>query len=684
MSNSLRGAAPSLLLSSLSIALCTPITAQTLPDSPTRPLEPIVVTGNPFNVRTPGRPDSILSGDALADKLRATLGETLAQLPGVSSSYFGPTASRPIIRGLDGERIRILENGAASTDAASLSPDHAVPIDPIAVSKIEVLRGPAALLYGSNAAGGVVNALSDRIPRSAELGNAAMARAGIESVDRSRNFAARLDGLREGWALHLDGTHRESEDVRTPRFTLPNGEARERIENSTARTQSGALGLSRVWQGGFIGASVDGYRSRYGIVATDGVTIDMRREKVMIEGENTLTQSLFAQTKGHVAWTNYAHNELEADGEIGTRFSSRALQWRVDANTKKFGAWDGVVGISGERTQFTAIGDEAFVPPNTTQNTAIFGLARGQYGATELSAGARVERASVRSEAVRDEEGNLRFGDAQRKGLSLASVSASAAHTVANAWTLRGALATTERAPSFFERFANGVHVATSAVEVGDANLGKERAQHAEIGIAWKQAENRMQLNAYITRFRNFISLDATGETRAEGEDAPLPVYAFRAVPAQLVGAELDGNWRLIRSGVNVDVSGKWDIVRAKNRATNEPLARIAPMRATLGSVATWRDWRVQAEVVHAWAQTRVPEAERLAASNGPGATAAHTLVNASLSKGVAFAGHTGKITLRGTNLTNALAFNASSIQTIRERSPLPGRSVLLSIEMMF
>ncbi len=678
-----RGITPSLLFISSAIFVTVPAVAQSTPENPARPLEPIVVTGNPFNVRTPARADSVLTGDALADKLRATLGETLAQLPGVSSSYFGPTASRPIIRGLDGERIRIMENGAASVDAASLSPDHAVPIDPIAVSKIEVLRGPAALLYGSNAIGGVVNAISDRIPRSAELGNAAFAKGSAESVDRSRTIAARLDGLRDGWALHLDGTSRESDDVRTPRFTLPEGQVRDRIDNSAARSQSGAFGVSRIGQAGYLGVSVDGYKNRYGIVATDGVTIDMHREKIMVEGQTALSQSLFAQTKGYLTWTNYAHDEIEADGVVGTRFSSRAVQWRIEGATQKFGVWAGVVGASGERTQFTAIGDEAFVPPNTSQNTALFGMARGQYGATELSAGARVERASVRSEAVRDEEGALRFGEPQRRALSLVSGSAGAAHNISDLFTLRAGLSYTERAPTFFERFADGVHLATNAVEVGDVNLGKERAHHAELGIAWKQANNRLQLNGYVTRFRDFISLDATGETRAEGEQARLPVYAFRAVPTHIVGAEIDGSVRVLTGGVDVDVTGKWDIVRAKNRATNEPLARIAPMRASLGSVAVWKDWRAQAEVVHVWAQTRVPEIERLAASNGTGATPSHTLVNASISKNFALAGQMGKFTLRGTNLTNALAFNASSIQTIRERSPLPGRSVLFSIELM-
>ena len=684
MSNPLRAAAPSLLLSSLSIVISAPIAAQSLPTSNSQTIEPIVVTGNPFNIRAPGRADSVLSGDALSDKLRATLGETLAQLPGVSSSYFGPTASRPIIRGLDGERIRILENGAVSADAASLSPDHAVPIDPIAIAKIEVLRGPAALLYGSNAIGGVVNAISNRIPRSAELGSVGLVRMGAESGDQSRNAAARLDGVRDGWALHLDGTHRQSDNVRTPRYLSPEGDVRSQIENSAARTQSGALGLSRLWQGGFVGASVDGYKSRYGIVATDGVTIDMRREKVTFEGETTLRQSVFAQTKGQVAWTNYAHDEVEADGAVGTRFSSRALQWRVEGVSQRIGAWQGVAGASGERTKFNAVGEEAFVPPNVSQNSALFGIVRHQNQGTELSVGARVERASVRSEEVRNEEGELRFGEAQRKSLTLASASASISQNLSSAVTLRSALSYTERAPTYFELFADGVHLATNAVEVGNFNLGKERAQHGEVGIAWKQAQHRVQLNAYVTRFRNFISLDATGETRAEGDEAPLPVYAFRAVPAQFVGAELEGSYRVLSGNTNVDVTGKWDIVRAKNRATSEPLARIAPMRLSLGSVATWQDWRAQAEVIHVWAQTRVPEVERLAASNGTGATASHTLVNASLSKSFALGGYSGKLTLRGSNLTNALAFNASSIQTIRERSPLPGRSALVSVEMLF
>jgi iron complex outermembrane recepter protein len=673
----------SFIAAAVALSLASPAFSQTQA-APAKPIEPIIVTGNPFGSRAPGQPDSVLTGDALAEKLRATLGETLAQLPGISSSYFGPTSSRPIIRGLDGERIRVLENGAASTDAASLSPDHAVPIDPIALSRIEVLRGPAALLYGSNAVGGVVNAVSDRIPRAAQIGNAALINFGAESGDSGRNVAARLDGLRNGWALHVDGTYRKSSDTKTPRFTLPDGETRDRIDNSASRTQSGALGFSRVWQGGFLGASVDGYESRYGIVASDGVTINMKREKVMIEGETELNHSLFSQIKGHLPWTNYKHDEVEPTGQIGTRFSSRALQWRLEGKTQRFGAWQSVVGASGEHSKFTAVGEEAFVPPNTSNNAALFGLARAQFGATELNAGARVERSTLRSEVVFDEDGALRFGEAQRRALTLMSTSASLAHDWKNGWTTRAGVATTERAPTYFERFANGVHIATNAVEVGDVNLGKERATHVELGVAWKQLQNRVQLNTYVTRFRNFISLEATGEIVSFEDDESFPIYAFRAVPAQLVGAEIEGNWRLLSGATTVDVFGKWDVVRATNRATREPLARIAPMRASIGTTFALSDWRFTAETLHVWKQTRVPESERLAAaaSASDGSTPGHTLLNASISRGFALGAYAGKLTLRGTNLTSALAFNASSIQTIRERAPLPGRSVLFSVEI--
>jgi iron complex outermembrane recepter protein len=671
----------SIVAAAIAVSFASPAFSQTQTPA-AKPIEPIVVTGNPFGTRSPAQPDSVLTGDALADKLRSTLGETLAQLPGVSSSYFGPTASRPIIRGLDGERIRVLENGAASADAASLSPDHAVPIDPIAVSRIEVLRGPAALLYGSNAVGGVVNAMSDRIPRSAQIGNAALINTGYESGDGARSIAARLDALRNGWALHVDGTHRASNDVHTPRFTLPDGQTSNRIDNSAARTQSGAFGLSRVWQGGFLGASVDGYDSRYGIVASDGVTIKMKREKVMVEGETALREAGFEQMKGLFAWTNYKHDEIEPTGEIGTRFGTRAMQWRLEGKTQRFGAWQSVVGTSGEQSKFTAVGEEAFVPPNTSNTLALFALTRASVGVNELTAGIRVERSTLRSEIVLDDAGEPRFGQAQRRALTLVSASASLAHAWKNGWSTRGAVASTERAPTYFERFANGVHVATNSVEVGDVNLGKERANHVELGVSWKQAENRLQTNVYLTRFKDFISLEATGEMRNTEEDESLPVYAFRAVPAQLVGAEIEGNWRMLSGRTNVDIFGKWDVVRATNRATREPLARIAPMRASLGASASLNDWRVTAETLHVWKQSRIPESERLAAANGQGTTPGHTLLNASIARSIAFGAYSGKLTLRGTNLTNALAFNASSIQTIRERAPLPGRSVLFSLEI--
>jgi iron complex outermembrane recepter protein len=664
-------------------ALCAPAPYAFAQSEPSPAVQTIIITGNPFASSTFGRAESSLQGDALADRLRATLGETLAAMPGVSSSYFGPTASRPIIRGLDGERVRVLENGAASVDAASLSPDHAVPIEPLSIARIEVLRGPAALLYGSNAIGGVVNALSNRIPRERKSAFGADVSLSGASGDRARTAAGRVQGGAGAFAFHVDASTRESDDVRTPTFEL-DGETRDRIVNSALRANSFALGASAVNHRGFIGASVDRYDSKYGIVASDDVTIDMQRTRLTLAGATQFARvGSFSDLSGNVVMSDYKHAEIEGNGEIGTRFANKGLEWRLEAKTRTIGAWRGIVGASGERTRFTAVGEEAFVPPNTTNVLAAFGLAQWKQGASEANVGTRVETHRVRTSVTFGDDGEPRFGEAQSKRNTLVSASASFAQTLGAGIIARAALAHTERAPTYFERFADGVHIATAAYERGDANLPKETADHFELGFAWSANAHSVKANVYTTRFKNFIALEPTGETfeeeKDEGEHEEFPIYAFRAVPARFVGFEFESSTRVLSGARTLDLTTRWDATRATNRESGEPLPRIAPMRIGAGAVFAQGGWRASAEVMHAFAQKKVPTAQL----ETP--TESYTLLNASLSYAFSLGGNaSGKLALRGTNLTNALGYSATSFAQVRERAPLPGRGVGVSLDVSF
>ncbi len=673
------------------------VNAQTTPtpqksettSSPQR-VEPIIVTGNPFERASAGLPWSVLSGDEFAQRQSGTLGETLSGLPGIASTYFGPNSSRPIIRGLDGERIRVLENGASSVDAASLSFDHAVPIDPISIERIEVLRGPSALLYGGGAVGGVVNAISNRIPRSEFRTPTFGLQAQFGGAERVATGAIRADATLGAITFHADASRRETQDLRVPEFAKPDGEKAKRIVNSALEASSGAFGFSRVTpgaNGGFIGASFDTYRSTYGVVVEPDVTIDLKRDKLMIAGEQKLGNSFFNLLSAHFAQTRYEHKEIEGSGEVGTVFKNRGREWRIEGKTAQYGPWRSVIGASGESTRFSADGEEAFVPPTKSTNAAIFAKQDGRFGNSLVAFGARFERSRVSASEVLDDEGESRFGAADSKRLNLLSGSFGLTQKLSNALTLHSNLSYSERAPSYFERYADGVHVATAAYERGDRSLPKEKSTHLDVGLAWQSGAFKTQFTAFTSRHRNFVSLDATGEDFVEDSET-FPIYQFRAVPARFYGAEWEANWRAFGGesdgSSTLDLGLSLDTVRATNRLTNEPLPRIAPTRATFTASYRVSGWHLRGQVIHAAKQDRIPSVERFANDAGDGTTKAYTMVNLSLSRDIQIGRINGSAFVKLVNLTNELGYNASSIRTVRELSPLPGRGVRAGVELTF
>jgi iron complex outermembrane receptor protein len=689
-------AKPALRLLVLAISAClAPYAANAQTSSPQR-VEPIVVTGNPFERAIAGQPWSVLSGEELAQRQSGTLGETLNGLPGVSSSYFGPNSSRPIIRGLDSERIRVLENGASSVDAASLSFDHAVPIDPIAIERIEVLRGPAALLYGGAAVGGVVNAISNRIPKRAFKQPTFILQTQFGGAERTAMGAVSANASFGQLSLHADASRRETEDLRVPTFTLPDGDTANRVVNSALEATSGAFGLSHTTANGYIGASFDSYRSTYGIVVEPDVTIDLKRDKFMLAGEQRVAGSLFNTWSGHFAHTRYQHQEIEGTGEVGTTFTNRGYEWRVEGKTTQYGPWRSVIGVSGDNTRFSAVGEEAFVPPTKSSNAAVFAKQEGKFGDSLIAFGGRFERNRVSASDVLDEAGESRFGPADSKRLNLASASFGLTQKFSSAVSLLGNLSYSERAPSYFERYADGVHLATAAYERGDRNLPKEKSTHFDVGFAYKQGPFAAQLTAFSSRHRNFVSLDFTGEFfEEEGEEesaqkggehaGELPIYQFRAVPARFSGLEFESTLRVIDApSSTLDLGLGLDLVRATNRASNEPLPRIAPTRITFNATYRVGPWKLRGEVVHAAKQSRIPLVEREETDAGDGTTGAYTMLNLSAAYDIRIGRLNGNAFVKATNLTNELGYNAASIRSVRELSPLPGRGIRAGLTFTF
>lgn len=683
--------APSLLMLALAAAL--PAAAQPAP-------APVVITGNPLG-SSQATPASVLAGDGLALRRGGTLGETLDGLPGVAASGFGPQSSRPVIRGLDGERIRLLDNGAGAVDVSNLSADHAVALDPLLVERLEVLRGPAALLYGGHATGGVVNAIDNRIPRTAlgRLGGRVELRAGGAAAERAA--AAMLEAGTGGLSWHADAARRLSSDLRVPAFVpavdgqpgAPPPNRTRRVANSAGDSTSGALGASWADARGFAGLAVDGLHNDYGVAVDPEVRIRLQRERLQLAGERRGLAGASAGLLDSISWqasrSRYQHQEVEGDGAVGTTFRSTGDTLRLQATQAPQalggGLLRGVLGLQAERLDFSALGDEAFVPSTRTRSTAAFMLQELALGSATLQAGLRLERVRVASDGDAAEATEPRFGAARSRDFAPRSLSLGVQAPLTwlgTGWRASATLGSTQRAPASAELFANGLHVATGVFERGDPDLGLERSRHAELGLHWQHGGHSLRAALWQTRFANHIALDATGAsvrlTDEDGGTTDVPVFQFSGVAARLQGGEIE--WRgplSTLAGWSLGGGASIDWVRGDNRATGQPLPRITPLRLQASLDAHRGAWRAGLQLRHAARQGRVPADD----VPTPGWTTLDLWAGWQQPLG---AGREALWTLKLSNAGDALAYNASALRSARLLAPAGGRALQAAVRLAF
>lgn len=695
-------------LRSLSLAVLSAMAAHSAfaqsgpPPAVAATLPVVTVTGNPLGAGELIAPAAAYAGTGLLLRSKSTLGETLDGTPGVSSTYFGPNASRPVIRGLDGDRIRILGNSGANIDASGLSYDHAVPLDPLAIERIEVLRGPGALLYGGNAVGGVVNLIDNRIAREPAFGAAGgvtgKADVGLASGNSEKSAGFLLETGTDRFALHADAFHRDAGDTAVPATlacTQPGAPAlANRICNSKARSHGGAVGGTVFFAQGYLGLSADTYRSTYGTVAEDEVSIGMQSSHYALEGEVRGLTGPLVSIKARLGHSNYQHTEFEA-GAPGTVFRNSGNDLRVEARHAQIGPLEGVVGIQTESTRFSADGAEAFAPYSHTRQGAVFVYEEMSTSWGRISLGGRTESVRVTS------FGNplvARFAPGARS-FNPGSYALGALWNLPGGWQWTSNLAYSERAPKDYELFADGPHIATNSYEVGNAAFSKEKSVNLDVGLQWKSGAHTARVGAFVNRFSNYLALDASGLLRdtdgngagvgvtddgtgnsveSGGAAEVLPEYVYSQVRARFAGLEASGTVRLMDGPQVLDLELRGDLVRAVNLDTGQNLPRIAPVR--LGATLAWAQgpWGARLGLTHAASQQRVPA--------GQLTTGSYTLVDASLT----YRQRAGAATLlwyaRLDNLGNTLATASSSIltQTAPGKAPLPGRSLKLGVQASF
>ncbi|WP_371355426.1 TonB-dependent receptor [Pseudomonas chlororaphis] len=663
----------------------TPLSAALLLASQAHALElqPQVITANPLGSQQTAAPSTVLEGDELTLQQQGSLGETLNKQPGVSSSYFGPGASRPIIRGLDGDRIRLLRNGVGALDASSLSYDHAVPLDPVNVERIEIVRGPAALLYGGSAIGGVVNTFDNRIPTEAIEGIHGAGELRYGGADTTRSSAGKLEAGNGTFALHLDANSRQFNDLKIPGYARSrhappseDGNSKKgRLGNSDGRQDGGAIGGSYTWDDGYAGLSYSNYDSNYGSPAEEDVRIRMKQDHYAFASELRNLDGPFSSLKFDAGYTDYEHREIEG-GETGTIFKNKGYEARVEARHQPLGPLNGVIGTQVSRSEFSALGEEAFVPQTDTDSAALFILEELQ--ATErlkLSLGGRLEHTRVDP----DSKGNERFSQADSSSsFTAGSLSSGAVYTLTPIWSVAATLGYTERAPTFYELYANGAHVATGTYEVGDANLSKEKAVSSDLALRFDNGTHKGSVGVFYSHFSNYIGLLGSGRTlNDEGEEdaGGMPEYTYSGVRARFAGIEAQDHWKLGESAYGkfaLELSG--DYTRAKNLDNGEALPRIAPLRLNSGLLWELDRWQARIDVEHAASQRRVPDNES--------GTDGYTTLGASAGYHFDIGSSQWLAFVKGENLTNQTVRYASSI--LRDIAPAQGRSIEVGLRTTF
>lgn len=618
---------------------------------------------------------AILGRDEIVETLNGGLGDTLDALPGIASTSFGAGASRPIIRGLGEDRVRVLQNGIGAIDASTASPDHAVTSDGLDAERIEVLRGAAALAYGGNAIGGVVNVIDQSIPTRAVDGVTFDGLAAYLSVDEGAQGAARIGAGVGPLTFNASASARDSDPYDTPLGVAAN-------QWTEMRAYSG--GGSYIGDWGFAGLSVKRTEDQYGLLPEDaaepGGHIQLEQTRIEARGDVRIDVGPFDRLDFAAQRADYEHTEFEGSGEAGTVFTSEGYEARIEAHHGDE-RHQGVTGVQVIDNDFAAVGEEAFITATNTRDIGLFVVERYDLGGWGVEGGLRLERREI---------DNVTFG---ARDFDTLSASFGAFVRPAQNWFLGATLAHTERAPTAIELFSDGPHLATANYEVGDATLDTEEALSFEASARFDNGPLRFEVNLFRIGFSDYIALvergdvwwlDETSDTSGFAPDASdpgipadaevLPVFNFTQQDATFTGGEISVSTQLFEAqGFIVRGDAAFDVVRAEFDDGGHP-PRIPPQTLTLGVEAETANWTGRVEVVDVAAQDDLAAFET--------ETAGYTLLNAGLAFRPFGADQRLSFRIDGRNLTDEVARAHASF--LKDELPLPGRNVRFTVLSRF
>jgi iron complex outermembrane receptor protein len=635
-------------------------------------IDAVVVTASPIarSADQLSTPATVITKRELEQLQGTSLGDTLSTQLGVTNSAFAPGAGRPVIRGQDGPRVQMLENGMGVNDVSRLSPDHRVATETANASQVEILRGPATLLYGSGAIGGLVNVVNTRIPTSVPQQAHGEAGLRVSNNMNERGANAALSGGSGKIAFSLDASDSRTRDYRFPGFAVKDDPSSTTgtMPNSQTRSREAGLGAAWIGDGASIGASVNSIRSRYGVPGEQS-ELPMKQDKFDARAAFSPGGAI-SDVVIKLSNNNYEHSEVELPSrETAVTFKSKGTELRAEVTHAPLGGWRGTVVAQASSRNFSALspgGGIELVEPNKTRATALALVEERDFGSVALDAGVRVEREQVRPQT------------SSPRSFNLTSASLGGLWRFAPGYNAALTLSSNQRAPQPEELYTNGPHDATATFEIGNPNLARESSRAIDLSLRKTTGPVRGTFSLFTQRFSNYVfaqlqDTDANGVADRVDDDGVLDptgslLLQYVQTKARFSGAEFEVMADLPVPGLSARLFG--DRVRAA-LADGSPLPRIAPARLGLALDYTAGPWRTGASATRVFAQTRTASLET--------ETDGYTRIDLNLQWRVSLSG-TNSLTLfaQVKNLAGAAIRLHTSV--LKDSVPQPARTAVAGI----
>jgi iron complex outermembrane receptor protein len=668
----------------------------------TAPSLEITATGSQEAAQSILTPTKILQGDELLNKLGTTLGATLANELGVSATGYGAGSSRPVIRGLEGARVQILQNGLSVGDVSNISQDHAVGNNMQNTHQVEILRGAAALLYGSGSSGGLVNVVNDRILTNLPDRPTGAINASYETVNNGRAGSVEVDGAFDSIAVHLDTAINNANNYRIPGYANQGGPNQEwainpgepqsvpysgKLPNSFSMQNNFGFGASYIGQNGYTGISVERLNNNYGIPTPEGGSINQSQNRYDLQHQTRDPFAGFSSFKFSAANSNYNHTEFNNSGEAAALWKNIANEARFELAHNPLAGWKGIFGAQVSAASLnateTGTGSYAIVPPTKTNSNAVFWIEEGKWNSLQGNLGLRYNNTSqmpnLGTELVAEPintGGNTPAITLQNRNFNLMSYSAGGLWNFLQGHGAGVAYTVSQRAPSAQELYSYGAHESTATFDIGNPNLNKETSHNLEFNLQKTSGLMRAKASVYANRFNNYIYGYYTGSAidngGAEGNGFSVVTAQQAAATIKGIEGELTYNWQQHGIGGRIFGDASQGTFDAGGNLPLQPAPRLGAELAHQKN-----GWLTNASYIYSYQQNRLANWEI-------GPAPSYNLINAGISYTEKVKDVNWTVYMNLKNLLNEQIRYASTPMAVRLFAPQPGRSLMVGLRGTF